>query len=179
VGGGGTTPVYLAGQVYVRDPGCTLSGPSGYVLDAATGKLVGRFQSVLAPALTPLTGFYTNSFGGGPTTSVLTATSLATGAPQWTWTLPAGDFLVFPPLVVNQQVYMVSSSGGLFALDAATGTPLWSTNVGASFPGLDGVDQFNAPLGGLNAGQGLLVIPVGSTLMAYGSSGAQTAGGRK
>jgi hypothetical protein len=45
---------------------------------------------------------------------------------------------------------------------------VWSTNVGAAIPGPDEA-TVSQPLTGLGAGQGLLVVPAGNRLAAYGS----------
>ncbi len=64
------------------------------------------------------------------------------------------------PLVVNQVVFVGSSSGNLYGLDATAGTQLWQVNLGAALPPgpTFGVDtQVTA----LAAGAGLLIVPTG------------------
>jgi HYR domain/Pentapeptide repeats (8 copies)/PQQ enzyme repeat len=56
----------------------------------------------------------------------------------------------------------------LYALDAATGAVVWSTNVGAAIPAPN-EQSVSQPLTGLGAGQGLLVVPAGNTVTAYGA----------
>ena len=66
------------------------------------------------------------------------------------------------PIIVGQAVIIGSSSGQIYALDAATGTQLWTANAGAAiYAGSGNV------ISGLAAGDGLLVVPAGNTLSAY------------
>jgi outer membrane protein assembly factor BamB len=70
-------------------------------------------------------------------------------------------------VIVNQTIYIGSSSGTLFGLNAS-GQQIWSTQVGAAVPA---PDEQNALLTtGLGAGDGLLVVPTESILVAYGNS---------
>jgi hypothetical protein len=99
---------------------------------------------------------------------VLSAESLD-GTPLWTFT---GDGqLDTAPLVVNggagRLVIVGSWWGKLYALDAATGSPVWSTDVGDPISTAD-EQNVSEPLAGLGAGQGLIVVPAGTTLSAYG-----------
>jgi outer membrane protein assembly factor BamB len=71
------------------------------------------------------------------------------------------------PIVVGSTVFVGSSSGMLYGLDLRRGQVVWSTNVGAGIPRPD--EQNLSPLTGLGAGQGLLVVPAGNRLAAYGS----------
>lgn len=164
VGGGGTISPYYAGRLYDYSYAETcFPGPDcGAIFDATTGANLGSFISDHIPTFVGNTGFYLNN-------GVLQATDLSTGAVHWTF---AGDGnLVTAPIAVNNQVYLGSSSGNLYALDAATGAVVWSTNVGAAMAN----PAFADPLPGLNAGDGLLVVPAGNRLVAYGAS----AGGSK
>ena len=75
--------------------------------------------------------------------------------------------------MINQQVYVGASSGNLYALAAASGQQVWTTQVGA---GIAAPDEQNVsqPLTGLNAGEGLLVLPAGNLLVAYAAASAAT-----
>jgi outer membrane protein assembly factor BamB len=75
--------------------------------------------------------------------------------------------LVTAPIVVQSTAYVGSSSGVLYGLDLRRGRVVWSTNVGAAIPGPD-EQNVSQPLAGLGAGQGLLVVPAGNLLAAYG-----------
>jgi outer membrane protein assembly factor BamB len=153
--GGGTTPVVHAGQVYVR--GCFNTSPNGIVIAADTGTKTGEFDSDRPPAFVGDLGIYLQQ-------GTLRGIDLTTGQVLWSF---AGDgSLSSPPLVVNQTIYIGSYSGTLFALNMS-GQQIWSTQVGAPIPY---PDEWNAWLTtGLGAGDGLLVVPAGSILAAYGN----------
>jgi outer membrane protein assembly factor BamB len=67
----------------------------------------------------------------------------------------------------RRHVFVGSTTGKLYALNLLDGSVDWSTNVGSSIPGPD-EQNMSQPLTGLGAGQGLLVVPAGSVLAAYG-----------
>ncbi len=154
-GGGGKTPVVHAGQVYVRD---SFSTPTnGLVLDATTGTKIGGFNSDAPPAFFGNLALFRNS-------GTLRGVNLSTGQTLWSF---AGDgMLSSAPLIVNQTIYIGSSSGTLYGLNL-NGQQIWSTQLGATVAGLD---EQNAYLtSGLGAGDGLLVVPAGGVLAAYGN----------
>ena len=64
-------------------------------------------------------------------------------------------------------MYVGSSSGELYGLNATSGSVVWSTNVGAAISAPD-EQTVSQPLTGLGAGRGLLVVPAGDNLVAYG-----------
>jgi outer membrane protein assembly factor BamB len=149
--------VYYQGRLYARNPGANVSG---LILDSQSGALVGSFAAGPAPALAGSTR-YTLSAG------VLSAVDLTSGATLWTF---SGDgTLSSAPIVVNAQVYVGGTSGTLYALDAGTGKQLWTTAVGAGIPAPD-EQNVTQPLTGLNAGDGLLVVPAGNLLVAYAAA---------
>jgi outer membrane protein assembly factor BamB len=160
-GGGGKTTVYADQRVYTRDFYGSL------VLDAASGGLLRTYEpertQIYAPAIDSTSLFVT--FPG----QALHAESLD-GTPLWTFT---GDGqLNTTPLILNDgsNRFVIAGSwlGRLYALDAASGRAVWSTDVGAP---ISGADEQNAsePLSGLGAGQGVIVVPAGKTLSAYAS----------
>jgi hypothetical protein len=55
----------------------------------------------------------------------------------------------------------------LYALDISNGSVAWSAQVGAGIPSPD-EQNVSQPLTGLAAGEGLLVVPAGNVLVAYG-----------
>jgi outer membrane protein assembly factor BamB len=145
-GGGGSTPVYVGQRVYARD-----AATGNRILDSRTGADVGQFSAGPAPAFDNGRGFFLN---GG----TLEARDAQTNTVLWSF---GGDGkLTTAPIVVNRNVYVGSSAGMIYALDPATGAVLWNTNVGA---GIAAADEYT----GLNAGEGLLVVPAGSRLVAY------------
>ncbi len=160
-GGGGKTTVYANGNVFTRDYFGNL------ILNALTGTLqstYGNTSTRAAPAvdatsvysLTPPT-LYAQSLNGG----------------QTRWTFNGDGNLTSAPIVIRTPTREVlvegSSSGMLYALDAATGAQLWSTNVGGSIPAPDEHNAGN--LTGLAAGNGLLVVPNGFSVSAYAGGG--------
>ncbi len=168
-GGGGRTVVYANGRVYTRDFYGNL------ILDAATGNLLGSFTSgpyvtAAAPAIDQNNIVMLTWPTFSPDSTTLDSQSLTDGSTNWTFT---GDGqLDTAPIVLStptgEFVVEGSSTGMLYALDATTGAVVWSTNVGAAIPppNEQGVGQ---PQTGLGAGQGLLVVPAGNTVTAYGA----------
>jgi outer membrane protein assembly factor BamB len=158
-GGGGKTPVYADGRVYTRDFNGDL------VLDALTGSFIRNYGPTngggYAPAVDGQAIFTTFP------ANMLTAQSLD-GTPLWSFT---GDGqLNTAPLIVNNGMARLAIVGSwwgqLYALDAATGTRIWSTDVGAPISGAD-EQNVSSPLAGLGVGQGLIVVPALNTLSAY------------
>jgi outer membrane protein assembly factor BamB len=157
-GGGGKTTVYANGNLYTRDFFGSL------MFDASNGNVIRSYapdrSSPLAPAVDASTIYLLNQ-------PVLSAQAISDGSVSWTFT---GDGqLDTAPIVLSTSsgefVLVGSTTGQLYALRAATGAVAWQTNVGS---GVDGPDEQNvAVLGGLGAGQGLLVVPAGSTVSAY------------
>jgi outer membrane protein assembly factor BamB len=153
-GGGGNIPAINGGAVYSPNAGGFFSGD---IYATETGSTLGSFSATAIPAVSPTTSYILDI----PT---LQATSLTNGHINWSFT---GDgSLVTAPIIVNNYVFVGSSSGLLYALDATAGTQLWSTNLGAPIPGpaTPGVGQ---SLTGLTAGDGLLIVPAGNTVTAF------------
>lgn len=150
-GGGGKTAVVSGGKVYARDPDL-----GNKLLNAKTGALLGTFQAGPAPAFDGNTGLFL--YNG-------TLTASSGSATLWSFTGDGG--LDTAPIAVGDTVYVGSSSGELYGLNATSGSVVWSTNVGAA---ISAPDEQNVaqPLTGLGAGRGLLVVPAGDNLVAYG-----------
>ncbi|MBV8805876.1 MAG: PQQ-binding-like beta-propeller repeat protein, partial [Sinobacteraceae bacterium] len=70
------------------------------------------------------------------------------------WSFAGDGGLVNSPVVVNNYVFVGSSSGKLYALNAASGAVQQTWSLGA------------APTA-LSAGDGLLVVPAGNTVNAF------------
>jgi outer membrane protein assembly factor BamB len=152
-GGGGATSVVHLGKVYVRlayfDP------TNGLILDEDTGVSLGGFNSDRPPAFSDNIGVYLQS-------GTLRGVDILSGQVLWSF---AGDGdLTSAPLIVNQTIYIGSSSGLLYGLDLQ-GHQVWSTQVGSPIPVPDEGNAFLTT--GLGAGDGLLVVPAGSILAAY------------
>jgi outer membrane protein assembly factor BamB len=157
-GGGGRTPVVHGDSVYVRDD----AGMAPKRLSRATGAVLGTFDATVAPAFDGDLGFFLDTFASPPR---LRAISQTTGAVAWTAT--ADGELVTAPIVVDGKVIVGSGTGLVTALDEQTGATVWSANAGApiGFP-----DEHNAvQLTGLNVAGGLLLVPAGGKLVAYGA----------
>src|SRR5207253_2633719 len=149
------TPVAHAGRVYVRDS--FFSSTDGLILDAHTGRRRGRFESERPPAFAGNLGVYYQS-------GTLRGVDITSG--QVLWSFVGDGNLSSAPVIVNQTIYIGSGSGNLYGLDL-NGQQVWSTQVGAAIPA---PDEQNAVLTtGLGAGDGLLVIPAGAILAAYGN----------
>lgn len=154
-GGGGKTPALYNGRLYVRDF-------SNVILDSGTGAQVGSFVSTTMPAFSGNMSFIvvSRSSSVGP----LEARNLDSNTVAWSF---AGDgSLQSAPLVVNEHVYIGSNTGKLYALEKATGQQVWSTSVGAPIPHSD-MSTVSQQLTGFAAGEGLLVVPTRTTLVAY------------
>lgn len=146
---GGPTSVVANGVLYAAG--------SSTRFDAETGAVLGSYAADVPPAIGSQEGYF---LSGG----ALTATDLGTNTVLWTFT---GDgHLVTSPIVVDQYVFIGSSAGNLYALDAATGQIAWQASLGAAIPNGEGLLS-SSSLSGLSAGDGLLVVPAGTTVTAY------------
>lgn len=153
-GGGGATPVVHGGQVYVRDDFCDQT--TGLVLDANTGNPTGAFNSDTPPAFIGNLVLY---FRNG----TLAGVDLPSGQQLWSF---AGDGgLTSAPVIVNQTIYIGSSSGTLYGLNTS-GQQIWSTQVSAPIPRPN--EGGLGPTTGLGSGDGLLIVPTNSVLFTYG-----------
>lgn len=158
-GGGGKTSVLYDGRLYVRDY-------YDYIFDSQTGLQIGSFVSKNIPAFSGNMSFILRGHKGFGSYGTLEGGDLMGTTVTWSF---AGDgYLQSAPLVVNDYVYIGSQSGKLYALKAATGQQVWSTNVGVEIPYVD-EQNMSQPLTGFGAGEGLLVIPTKTTLVAYES----------
>jgi len=153
-GGGGESAAVYEGSVWVRD--VYDFNTDGIVLDAASGKLTGGFNSSYAPAFRSGIGFFTEP-------ATLTATSIATGKPLWSVAAPSGSTFSCAPIVVNDTVYVPTTAGALYGFAGGTGRPAFKMLLPA--PVLCS-EYFAIPLLGLGAGDGLVVVPSGKVLVA-------------
>jgi outer membrane protein assembly factor BamB len=153
-GFGGATTAYANGQLFVRDANTTT--PPGEIFDAETGKQLAAFSATATPAFSATTGFFLNS-------GTLNAVDQTTQQTLWTFSGDGG--LISAPIVIDAVVVIGSSSGTVYALDTATGNVIWSGSAGAAISTNEG-DTF-APLTGLGAGEGYLVVPAGNVLSGW------------
>jgi outer membrane protein assembly factor BamB len=152
-GGGGVTAVVANNVLYSLAGDVGNVKGSGIYVNASTGAQLGNFTADVVPAVNSTTAFFLQS-------GTLNAKALSDYSTIWSF---VGDGqLVTSPIIVGQAVIIGSSSGQIYALDAATGTQLWTANAGAAIYAGNG-----NVLSGLAAGDGLLVVPAGNTLSAY------------
>lgn len=158
-GGGGWATSYANGLLYARDPiesTFNSSFPGGLIFDAAKGSIVGTFTATMTmpiPAFADTTGFYLNA-------GTLQGRDLNSSSVLWSF---AGDGnLVNAPMVVNQAVFVASSSGNVYAVDASTGTQLWSSYTGSTI-----ADRYGNEGSSFGAGDGYLVVRAGNKLSGW------------
>lgn len=157
-GGGGATPVVANGVLYAPNG---FGSYNGSTFNAATGALLGAYAADNLPAIGTQTGYFLQS-------GTLRGVSLASNTALWSF---AGDgTLVTSPIAVNEVVFVGSSSGRLYGLDAASGQQVWVQDLGAAIPAGAGWGA-RMPISGLSAGNGLLVVPAGNTLTAFSLMG--------
>src|SRR5689334_13444165 len=158
-GGGGKTPVLYNDRLYARDVAST----PDRIYDSHTGVMLDTFLSKSAPAFSGNMGFFLNGPKGFGTYGTLEGRDVNTNSVRWTF---VGDgHLQSSMLVVNDYVYVGSSLGKLYALEAATGNQVWSTTAGSSIPYVD--EHNTIPLTGFAAAEGILVVPTDTSLIAY------------
>jgi outer membrane protein assembly factor BamB len=151
-GGGGDTPVVAGTTLYSPISGFY----TGINFNAETGVQLGNFSLNSIPAANASTAFALNN-------STLQAVSLSNNQLQWSF---AGDgSLSGPPIIVNSWVFVGSSNGNLYAVDATSGNQVWTQNLGTGIQ--SGVDGTGQNYSGLAAGDGLLVVPSGNSVTAY------------
>jgi outer membrane protein assembly factor BamB len=166
--GSGRVPVLYNGRLYARSPGSN----SDWIYDSQTGGLAGDFNtSKSAPAFSGNMGFFLYWPGFSGSYGTLVGRNVDSNLVYWSFT---GDgALQSSVLVVNDYVYVGSNTGKLFAVEAATGHQVWSTTAGTSIPYVDEVNS-SQPITGFAAGEGILVVPTSTTLVAYESDNSPT-----
>jgi outer membrane protein assembly factor BamB len=153
-GGGGDTPVVGGGRMYAPLGGYY----GGNVYAAESGQVLGAFSLSAPPAISTSTLFMLNN-------STLQGTALSNNQVLWSF---AGDgTLVTAPIAVNNYVFVGSTSGNLYALNATTGAQVWTKNLGAAIAGPATGGNANQGATGLSAGDGLLIVPAGNTVNAF------------
>jgi outer membrane protein assembly factor BamB len=158
-GGGGITPVLGYGRLYAPLAVVTNNTTpySGNIYGAGTGSLLGNFAYGNSPAVSPSN---TYAVTGGTLQSVSNTTGLVN------WSFAGDQGLQTAPIIVNNDLFVGSSSGNLYTLDATSGTLLGTLNLGAAIPqNIDG-NTF-VPATGLSAGDGLLIVPAGNSINAF------------
>jgi outer membrane protein assembly factor BamB len=159
-GGGGKTPAYANGSLYVRDFE-DFSLPTGKIFGWLTGNITGTFGPIGSmlpiPAFDSTAGYFLN---GG----TLQSENLSAQTVNWSF---AGDGnLISAPIVIDQVVIIGSSTGNVYAVNAQNGSQLWVGAAGSSISAPDEQNVFQ-PLTGFSAGEGYLVVPAGDTITAW------------
>jgi outer membrane protein assembly factor BamB len=81
------------------------------------------------------------------------------------WSFGRGT-LVTAPVVSGSVVFEGSSNGTVYGVSARTGAQVWSGKAGSRIVGVD--EQNPVVLVGMAVGDGLLVVPAGTALTAFG-----------
>lgn len=156
--GGGATPVYYGGKLYVRDH---CFDADNRIVKARSGGMRTGFKSDLIPSFFTLDG---NDHIVALVDGRLSATPVGSTSPRWTF---RGDGkLSTAPLVIDTYVVEGSTSGKLYVLNEADGLVVSSYKVGAAIDAPQEGSQLQ-PLTGLGAANGLLIVPAGSQLVAF------------
>jgi outer membrane protein assembly factor BamB len=159
-GGGGRTPVVADGHLFIRD-----WTASPFIASSSSGTAQGPLGSTTAPATAGGSAYEMSGALGSGTLQAVGGDGL--GATLWSF---AGDgHLSSAPLVTSNAVWVASTSGEIYALGCSSGARLWSTNVGSPVYAPD-EQNVSAPLTGLGVGGNTLIVPAGSTLVAYAAS---------
>lgn len=148
-GGGGSTPVLHGSSLYARGDG---SSDTPIIVSKAAGTLSGTFASATAPAFDG-TSMYTVQNGN------LVAVAPSGSPNRWTF---SNGTLVMPPVVHGGVVYAGSSGGKVYGVSASSGAQVWTGTAGSKIFGRAGVN-------GMAIGGGLLVVPAGTQLTAFGN----------
>jgi len=152
-GGGGSTTVLHGASVYARG---SVGLDTPIALTKSAGSSVGSFASTTAPA-----------FGGQNMYTLYGGKLVAvdpSGSPD-RWSFGSGT-LVTAPVVGGSVVFVGSSSGTVYGVAAQSGKQVWSASAG---PTILGPDEQNADvLVGMAIGDGMLVVPAGNELTAFG-----------
>ncbi|HXS21721.1 MAG TPA: PQQ-binding-like beta-propeller repeat protein [Steroidobacteraceae bacterium] len=161
---GGGTPV-VANQLLYSPSAGNRVGPGsydGYILDPGTGNEVGTYTADDPPAFTGTMGYFVQN-------GTLEGVSVPDDTVQWSFK-PAPESVAGAPIVVNQYVILSSgdfgSTGAVYALDGSTGAQVWFQPYGTGTVDT-AFTMATGPQSGLAAGDGLLVVPVGTTLYGY------------
>ncbi len=145
-GGGGGTAYVSDGRFFAEN--------GAHVFKKLTGDEVGSFAGT--PAFEGGTAF----FAVGDALFAADAKSLK---PRFTKDLPAD--VVAGPVIAGKVVYLGGSDGVLYAVSTSTGELFPPTPL-RGVPG--GGGQYSGAPSDINVGQGILVVPTGSRVTAYG-----------
>jgi outer membrane protein assembly factor BamB len=132
-------------------------GTSLDLFDTGTGTFKGQLGSDHAPSITGTAVIALNS-------GTLSSTRLSDLVQ--TWTFRGDGLLTTAPIVVNNTVFIGSSSGNVYGLDVSTGSQIW-TGVSPSPINADSENGGPMPPSGPSAGENLLIFVAGTSLVAW------------
>jgi outer membrane protein assembly factor BamB len=144
VGGGGISPVYFHNSVYLVD-----WAAGNFVLKSKNGELAGSFPGAIPPTF--FSAEKNRTYELAFANAKLYCLDRKTGNVKWSFD---GGYQTTPPIAINAQAVLGTSSGALYLLDGAKGKTLWSDNLGASITSM-------------NAGDGVLAVASGTNLTVY------------
>jgi outer membrane protein assembly factor BamB len=153
-GGGGSTAALGGGSVYARGEN---GSDTPVILSKTSGTLSGTFTSATAPAFDS-TNMYTLQNGK------LVATAHSGSPNRWTF---GNGTLVTAPVVHGGVVYAGSSDGTVHGVSASSGAQVWAGSAGSAILGPHEGSPFAVVIG-MAIGGGLLVVPAGPQLTAFG-----------
>jgi outer membrane protein assembly factor BamB len=145
------TSVVKDGTLFGRSSG------SLNLFNAETGAVEGQLASALAPAVTQTA---VSALNAGTLSSTRVSDQVQT------WTFSGDGHLVTAPVVVNNTVFVGSSSGNVYGLDVGTGSQIW---IGVSTTPISPDSETGGPMppSGPAAGEDLLIFPTGNSIAAW------------
>jgi outer membrane protein assembly factor BamB len=163
-GSTGYTPAYFDGKVFVRDT----ANPFSSVHDARTGVRAGppgaaEGQPSGLPAVLPISAF---SEGRRFEVNQGTLYAIDLASHRVLWSFAPAETPVSAPLVVDQTVFVTASTGAVFGVDARDGRQVWRGTAGTTAVAPNDRNT-SVPPTGMNVGEGLLVVPAGTSLTAF------------
>jgi outer membrane protein assembly factor BamB len=156
-GGGGSAVVLHGGSVYARGgDGSDPPQDPPVILAQSNGSDTGSFTSGTAPA-----------FDGGTMVTVQQGALVTVSGGRHRWSFGNGS-LATPPVVSDGVVFEGSRNGIVYGVSASTGRRVWSARAGSVIIGGDDDEGGSGVLIGLAIGGGLLVVPAGNQVSAFG-----------
>lgn len=153
-GGGPTSTILAGGLLYLN----YYSG-SGKILNASTGQVVDNSYFTRRPAIDVKNDISVSMQGDR-----LTAEKL--GDRTRYWSFAGHGALTVSPVIANNLVFTADADGTLWALDEATGQPLWQDRAFSAAPvSLDADEPAQ-----LTVGPGALAVTAGTTIRLYSST---------
>ena len=161
-GGGGSTAVLSGGRVFTREETGTTPGE---IYDAASGARQPAWRTDYPPAFSGSLGVFSDASRRGEHFLFghrLVARSVPSGKVRWRF---GGDgYLDTAPLIVGDVAYVGSGSGRVYGVSLTSGRRVWRTSLGAP---VHGSGEVTGLIGGLAAGDGVLVVPAFGRVAAF------------